>query len=208
TGVALAAATAACGATDATAADDGKAQVIAAFYPLEWVAKKVGGADATVTSLTSPGVEPHDLELTPRQAISLETADLVVYIKGVQPAVDEAVEQYASKAGFDAATAVQTLPATGADDHDHGEEATNGHAHRENEHADEHAQESGDGHDHEVAYDPHLWLDPDRLADVATELGTRLAAADPAHAQAYTDRAAATAKELAALDSEMRDGLS
>ena len=216
-GAALVAATAACGATDATAAGDGKTQVIAAFYPLEWLAKKVAGTDATVTSLTSPGVEPHDLELTPRQAISLEGADLVVYIKGVQPAVDEAVEQYAPEAGLDAATDVRTLPATGtgeetADGHAHEEDGhaheEDGHAHEEDGHADEPTRESGDGHDHDVAYDPHLWLDPDRLAAVATELGTRLAAADPAHAQAYTDRAAATAKELAALDGEMRKGLS
>jgi len=164
---------------------DGKPTVTAAMYPLQWLAERVGGPDAAVTSLTKPGVEPHDLELSPIQVGGLEKTGLVVYIKGIQPAVDEAVEQHAADRAFDAATAVTPLPAVAEEEH-HGEE----------------------GHEHgDVDHDPHLWLDPARFATVATELGERLAAADPAHAQGYRDRAAATATELTALDQELAKGL-
>ena len=44
-----------------------------------------------LSTLTQPGAEPHDLELTPRQVASLTTANLVIYEKGFQPDVDEAV---------------------------------------------------------------------------------------------------------------------
>ncbi|WP_235994456.1 metal ABC transporter substrate-binding protein [Nonomuraea montanisoli] len=182
-GAALLTATA-CGAGSAqtgAGAGGGKPAVVAAFYPLQWLSQQVGGPDAAVSVLTAPGVEPHDLELGAHQMAELGEASLIVYIKGVQPAVDDAVDQ--DKA-FDAATAVKTLPA----DHHEGEAA---------------AEE----HDHEVSYDPHLWLDPARLATVATGLGGRLAAADPAHAQGYKDRAAATAASLGALDKEFTQGL-
>ncbi|MGN9781759.1 metal ABC transporter substrate-binding protein [Nonomuraea sp. ZG12] len=180
----------ACGSTTTATAPVDKPEVLAAFYPLQWVTEQVGGPDITVQSLTAAGVEPHDLELGAQQVADLEDATLTVYIKGVQPAVDEAV---AADRSFDAATAVTTIPA--------GE-------HAEEEHAEEgHAEEEEAGHEHEVSYDPHIWLDPSRFATVATKLGERLATADPAHAQGYKDRAAKTAAALTTLDQEFTKGL-
>ncbi len=184
TGALLSATTAtaaACGSGNA--ATGGKPAVMAAFYPLQWISQQVGGPDVSVAGLTKPGTEPHDLELTARQVADIQDSSLVVYIKGVQPAVDEAVAGHASAKAFDAASVVATLPATA-----------------EEEAHDEH------GHD-DVPYDPHIWLDPSRLATVAGKLGERLAEADPAHAAAYRQRAAATATELNKLDEAYRSGL-
>ncbi|MGW5682509.1 metal ABC transporter substrate-binding protein [Nonomuraea sp. NPDC003754] len=188
----LLAATAACGAGAAepepvAAVEAGdKAKVVASFYPLQWLTEQVAGPDATVATLTAPGVEPHDLELTPQQVAEIGGATLTAYVKGLQPAVDEAVEQNGAGKEFDAAAAVRTLPAK--------EEAAEG--------------AEGHDHEHEISYDPHLWLDPSTFAGVATKLGERLAAADPAHAQAFKDRAAKTAAALTALDQEFAKGLS
>lgn len=44
---------------------DGKLNVTASFYPMEFLAKEIGKDHVKVTDLTSPGTEPHDLELTP-----------------------------------------------------------------------------------------------------------------------------------------------
>jgi zinc transport system substrate-binding protein len=71
-------------------------KVVTAFYPLTYLAEQVGGDQITVTNLTPPGGEPHDLELTPQQVAAIGEADLVLYIEGFQPAVDEAVAQQAS----------------------------------------------------------------------------------------------------------------
>jgi len=79
----------------ASAADDGRVRVTAGFYPLAWVAERVGGSDIDVVSLTDPGVEPHDLEPTFARTVALARADLVVVEDGLQPALDEAVEQTA-----------------------------------------------------------------------------------------------------------------
>src|SRR5213076_2198432 len=66
-------------------------QLVASFYPLQWVTQRIAGDHASVSSLTSPGREPHDLELTIQQTADVESADLVVYEKGLQPAVDDAI---------------------------------------------------------------------------------------------------------------------
>jgi zinc transport system substrate-binding protein len=72
---------------------DGRATVVTSFYPLQYVAQRIVGRHADVMNLTQPGKEPHDLEMTVRQTAELVDADVVVYERGFQAAVDEAVDQ-------------------------------------------------------------------------------------------------------------------
>ncbi|MFC0039108.1 metal ABC transporter substrate-binding protein [Actinomadura rayongensis] len=150
----------------------GRADVLASFYPMAFLASRVGGPDVQVSTLTRPGAEPHDLELTPKQIGHVKKARLTVYVNGLQPAVDDAVRHQAGHRALDAGALVPLLPAT-----------------------------EGPG------TDPHLWLDPSRMAVLATALGDRLANTDPAHAAAYRERARTLAGQLTALDAAFKAGL-
>ncbi|MET8837278.1 metal ABC transporter substrate-binding protein [Micromonospora sp. NPDC004540] len=165
--------------------DPDRVDVVAAFYPLQFLAEKIGGDAVRVTSLTKPGAEPHDLELNPRQVGQVADAELIVYLTGFQPAVDEAVEQNGGDRAFDVA-GVQPLLDAAAGGHEHEGEA--GH-------------EEGGGHD------PHLWLDPTRLATVGDRLAERLGTIDPDRAADFTARAAALRTELTGLDADYTRGL-
>jgi len=69
-------------------------KVVAAFYPVAWVAQQVGGDRVQVTNLTPAGAEPHDLELNPGQLDGLLDADLAIVMgNGFQPAVEDAAGQ-------------------------------------------------------------------------------------------------------------------
>lgn len=70
---------------------DGGPSVLAAFYPLVFVAQEVGGPEVSVQSLTPAGSDPHSLELSPAQVVQLSEADLVVYSSGLQAALDDAI---------------------------------------------------------------------------------------------------------------------
>jgi zinc transport system substrate-binding protein len=83
-------------------ADDGELRVAAGFYPLQYVVERVAGDRATVDNLTVPGQEPHDLELSVGQTAAIAQGDLVVYLAGFQPAVDEAVDTSAQGIVLDA----------------------------------------------------------------------------------------------------------
>ncbi|RMI47178.1 zinc ABC transporter substrate-binding protein [Actinomadura harenae] len=168
----------ACGSGDG--GSGGRTKVVAGFYPMAWLAEKIGGDTVKIETLTKPGAEPHDLELTPRQIADVQSSDLTLYIKGVQPAVDDAVAKRAKHKSFDAVTAVTTLPA-----HDLGEEEGHGHA----------------------DYDPHVWVDPGRMAAIAQAVGDRLATADPAHAADYRPRTDALVKQIKDLDTAFQNGL-
>lgn len=166
----------------------GTVDVLASFYPLQLVSERVGGDHVTVQSLTPPGAEPHDVELSPAQVAKLSSADLVVYLSGFQAAVDDAIDQTGPQDVLDAADEVTLEPA-----HDHDEHAG------EDEHAD-------DGHEH-GDLDPHFWLDPTRLAAVVPAVEQRLAALDPEHADEFAANAAALTQELTALDEDYAAGL-
>lgn len=74
--------------------DDGTLQVVASFKPLAEIVEAVAGDAVRVTTLTPPGVEPHDVELSPDDVDRLEDADLVVYLgDDFQPAVEDVAER-------------------------------------------------------------------------------------------------------------------
>lgn len=176
---------AACGSgVGSTAAGGDRLGVVASFYPLEYLAEQIGGSHVAVTDLTSPGVEPHDLELSPRQIAAVEKAGLVVYLKGLQPAVDDAVAQ------FGRGPVVQAADFSPLVDHHLDEDGGSG-------------PEPGGG----TTGDPHIWLDPTRYAAVAKGVGAALAKADPGHAPEYRRNTAAMVDRLASLDREFRTGL-
>jgi zinc transport system substrate-binding protein len=88
------------GCTPARHDADGRVSIAASFYPLAWVSEQIApGAD--VTDLTHPGMEPHDVELTFAQTVDLARADLVVYERGFQPAVDQGVDNDAEGTTLD-----------------------------------------------------------------------------------------------------------
>lgn len=183
----------ACGEGSASSGDDGKLNVVASFYPMAFLAERVGGEHVDVETLTGPGVEPHDLELKPKQIASLSEAGMVVYLKGLQPAVDDAIDQSGAEHVAEATEYTKMSESS----HDHGDD---GHDH-----------DDEDGHDHDDhdhgEKDPHLWLDPVKYAEVAEGVGEAMAEADPDNAADYAKNTSTLAKELRQLDKEFSEGL-
>lgn len=166
-----------CGA--AAPEQSGRPEVAAAFYPLAFVASRVAGDHADVVNLTRPGGEPHDLELTFTETVTVADADLVVLLGGFQPSVDETAANVAEGRVLDAASVVDLEPvhASAGDAHDHGD------------------------------LDPHFWQDPVRMAALADAVADELSAIDPAHRDDYLANARHLDADLSALDAEYRSGL-
>lgn len=193
----------ACSGAAANGGTDGKLDVTASFYPMQFLAEQIGKDHVKVATLTEPGVEPHDLEITPKQTAQLGEADVILYLKSLQPAVDKAVAQSGVKNIVDAAK-LTTLESHGASGHDHGHD--HGHegeaGHSEEEHAEEEPAKEG-----EATTDPHVWLDPAKYAEVAQGVGKALEKADPDHAADYKKNTEELVAKLNGLDTEFKDGL-
>lgn len=166
-----------CGALSEGGADAGDGvQVVAAFYPLQYVADRVAGDLADVTNLTQPGGEPHDLDIDPRSTGQIVDADLVIHESGFQPAVDSSVEANATGEVVDAAEVVDLRMLE-----------------------DEHTADDGHGHD-DSDVDPHFWQDPLRMADLGDAIAESLAEVDPDNAGTYSANAADLRSDLEELD--------
>jgi ABC-type metal ion transport system, periplasmic component/surface adhesin len=83
----------------------GQLTVVASFYPLQFATEQIGGDHVAVTSLTRPGAEPHDIELTTHDVATVSMAGLVIYEKGLQGAVDKAAESQAGDRSLNVAPA-------------------------------------------------------------------------------------------------------
>jgi zinc transport system substrate-binding protein len=186
---------AACGTVgEPSSAQPGQLKVVTAFYPLQFVAERVAGQHGAVSSLTQPGAEPHDVELTPRQVASVGDADAVVYIKGFQPAVDEAVAQSGNGQVLDTTSVVPLQ--TEAEEH--------AHDRADDSHADEHSE---DEHADHGGLDPHVWLNPLNMVTITDAVVAQLSGIDPDHAADYQANGAALEAELKTLDSSYAAGL-
>jgi zinc transport system substrate-binding protein len=163
----------------------GVLQIVTAAYPFQFIAERVAGVHADVSSLTKPGAEPHDLELTPRQVASIAGANLVIYERGFQPAVDESIAQSENPHVLDTTTVVPLRV------HDDEGGSHDGHRHQ--------GEEPGP--------DPHVWLNPIHVAAIADAVADRLVAIDPTGAADYRANARRLDRQLTDLDARFRTGL-
>jgi len=161
------------------ASPDGRPTIVAAFYPLEYAARTIGGDSVNVIGLTPPGGEPHDLELSAAQVAEIASADLVLYVKGYQPAVDEAVAQQAADHSLDVSAGLPLLP----------------------------AGQSGDSAGNPGATDPHVWLSPLNMAAIGSAVAERLSAGNADAASQYEANNAHLAAEMSSLDKLFVGGL-
>lgn len=172
--------------TPSSATTDGRLRVVTSFYPIMFAVQQIGGDHVAVSSLTRPGIEPHDLELTPKQVTSMAFAGLVVYARGFQPAVDSAVEQAPKGTVLDVAPAadlslsLDKITTVGS---------------------------SGSQAGQEGGTDPHFWLDPVRYSAVGADIANRLIKADPAHRTDYVAGLHRFQAELRTLRQQFTTGL-
>jgi zinc transport system substrate-binding protein len=100
--------------SDSGSGGDGKVKVVAAFFPMAELARAVGGNHVAVTTLTPPGVEPHDLELNTRQVDQAHAAAVIVYLgHGFQPGVQDLAGQVKGEK----VDALSQVPVVGDDPH-------------------------------------------------------------------------------------------
>jgi zinc transport system substrate-binding protein len=181
---------------------------VAAVYPLAWIAQEVA-PDAEVTLLNAGGLEAHDLEITPSQRQGIETAEVVLFVGdiGYQPQVEAAVESaegevvsLAEVAGSD--RLLEPLEDAHGDEHaGEAEESGEGDEADEADEADEHADEE------DAVVDPHIWFDPEVMAETALRTGEAFATSDPDNASTYRDNATALSEELADLQGAFEETL-
>ncbi|MCB1273033.1 MAG: zinc ABC transporter substrate-binding protein [Leucobacter sp.] len=181
-------------------------RVVATTTQLADFALRVGGDDISLTGLLAPGASAHHFDPSPADLLALARADvLLVNGAGLEGFVESAVEA----SGFDGTviTASAGIDLALAQEITAEAEAESGHEHDEGQAGDEHGDEHDDAdegehadeHDHD-GLNPHIWTSVRFAQGMVAELADGFAAADPAHAAAFRERAAEYTDQLESLD--------
>lgn len=137
--------------------ESARVTVVATTTVLGDVAANIVGSDGLVETLLPIGASPHDYQASAQQAAALQTADLVI-ANGLS--LEEGLIDVLESAEGDGANVLtlapllDPIPFTGG-------------AHSDDEHGD---QDDGD---------PHVWLDPVRMATAAHLIADQLSELDP-----------------------------
>lgn len=160
-------------------------RVAVSIQPQAGLIERLAGEGVAVTVLVGPGHSPVTYEPSPRQLAALADSKLFVRI-GV-PFERGFIERLR-----------QTYPRMRIVDQRSGValRMLSGHAHGHADH----------GHDPESA-DPHIWLDPKRLAIQAANLASALVAVAPERADTVISNLAGLGSELARLDARIEQVL-
>lgn len=160
--------------------DDNTLTVVTTTYPLYLLASALTrGVDGAAVLRLDTGSASclHDYTLSVNDMKKLAQAD-VIALNGaeLEEFMDDALDS-SSALPIDCSRNVTLLPAL--DSHD--VEEDHDHDHDDHDHDHDH-----DDHDHDHGdTDPHIWMDPQRYAQMAEALAAGLTQADPDHAGAY-----------------------
>lgn len=216
----LASGLAACGkegtATPQAQEESGKLRVYTSFYPLYYLAKRIGGEHAEVINMVPPGVEPHDYEPTTKELVAWSKADLFLYNgSGFELWIDKALESLNNDAMVvvNASEGLDLLRVEEREEHAEGHQEDEGHeesgehheeAHEESSgHEGEHAEAHGEEH-HHGEFDPHIWLDPQLYKEQAKKVKEAFVKIDSAHQSDYEQNWQALEAELDQLHGEFQ----
>jgi zinc/manganese transport system substrate-binding protein len=148
------------------------------------VTAQVAGEDANVEQIIPDGTSPHEFQLSAKDRAKVEDSLLLVYngadLEAGLPLDEIDVPKFAM---VDHAGQLERFRPAGSQEHPTSEEEEQG------------------------GFDPHVWMDPTRVAEALPALADELAEADPDHAAGYRARARSYAERLRALDAQMRSTL-
>lgn len=155
------------------------------IYPLEFLVNQIGQDYVNVESILPPGSDAHSFEPTSKMMVEIAESDLFIYN-------DEISESYAAsiKSALEAEEVEFLAASTGLD------KISFHHSH-------DHGEESEDDHDH-GDFDPHVWLSPRLMNDLAENVLAKLIELAPEQEEFFKENVAQINAKLTDLDEEFR----
>lgn len=159
-----------CAPATGTDAADGRLQIVASTNVYGDIAQTIAGDAAEVTSIIHDSAQdPHEYEATPRDALALSDADLVIMNGG---GYDGFMTTLLDAHPADAVV-LDAVELSGLEPEGHDDDAEDGEHH----------------HDH-GEFNEHVWYSFDAMRALAAELAAQLGELDPADAATFTANAA------------------
>lgn len=180
-----------CSPSNSNTDADADLKIYTSVYPIQYAIERIGGESVETESVYPPGVDAHTYEPSSRDITSIAEGDAFIFLgAGMEGFAETAADALKSQE-----VALIELGANEALFHD----AKDG----DEEHNHHHQGEDGHHHDH----NPHIWLDPLRMIDMAGIIKGKLIELNPDNTEQYNRNFKGLKDDLLELDKKYRDTL-
>ncbi|MGY0693289.1 metal ABC transporter substrate-binding protein [Virgibacillus sp. FSP13] len=162
--------------------------IYTSIYPIQYAVERIGGETVKAKSVYPPGVDAHTYEPTTKVMTSIASSNAFIYLGAGMEGLAES-----------AADALQPEDVQLIELGKHEELFSANDGNKVEHHTD-------DGH-HHGDHNPHIWLDPLRMLDMAKLIKEELIQLNPNKADQYTKNFNELKKDLLALDNSFKKTL-
>ena len=195
-------------------------RVVTTIFPQYDFVRYIAGGRVQLDMLLSPGAESHGFEPTPRDMITINNADLLIYVGGhndewVAPILTSLErDDMRTAVLLDMVDVVETEHYHHHEhdhehhDHDDHHHDHDHHHHDHDHHHDDHSHDHGHhhhdhSHHHHHHYDEHVWTCPRNAIIIVQELTEILSEMDSENASFFRENSARLIESLREIDSEI-----
>ena len=183
-------------ADESSKANNEQLEIYTSIYPIQYAIERIGGDTVEAKTVYPPGVDAHSYEPTTKDITALADSDAFIYLgAGMESFAESAADALASQD-------VQLIEIGEHEELFHVEESHHDHdADSEESHDHEH-----DGHSH-GDHDPHIWIDPLRMIEMAAIIKDDLIELNPDKESYYNENFTSLKTDLLALDETFQETL-
>lgn len=165
-----------------------KITINSSIYPLEYLAKEIGGSNVEVKNIVPVGMESHDFEPSIKDIAKIKEGELFLFIgSGFEDWTGKLISENKGLNSLEASKSVNLIPITDAG---HSEEE--GSDHKDEDHTDK---------------DPHIWLSPINMIEIGNSVKNELVNLDQENKEKYEENFKNLKNNLEELDKKYRDAL-
>lgn len=183
----------ACGGTDSQEVEEDNVLIYTSIYPLQFLIEQLTQDVATVESIYPPGVDAHTYEPTSKEITEIARADMFFYLGANMESFSETIKRALENETIEFIELGQHKELFIESKYDHHHD----HGHHETPHHNEHENHHHDIHHADL--DPHIWLDPLRMVQLAEIIVDELITFDAENETMYKENFAQLEEQLLAL---------
>jgi len=174
-----------------------KYNIVTTIFPCYDFAKSVVGDQMSVRMLIKPGAEVHSFDPSPTDIISLQEADVIIYIGGESESWMESILNSVDLSKKTVIKLMDVVPSLN-------EEKIEGMENDEENHGEESHEQEEHG-EHGSEYDEHIWTSPSNAKRMVEAIKKGLSQLDQEHAGIYETNAASYMEEIQSVDDKFKE---
>lgn len=187
--------------------------IYTSIYPIQYATEQIAGDLAQVKSIYPPGVDAHTYEPTSKDITNMADAQMFIYLGANMESFTNVAAEALKEQNITFVELAENKSLFSAIDntsHQQNDDHKDHHGH-DHEGENEHGEVEDGGHEHEEhehgGVDPHIWLDPLRMIEMAEIIKNELVQLNPENEEIFEENFSNMKETMQTLDSDFTSTL-